>query len=52
MIIEKENQRFHNCENNFGAHIIEHKSDKSFGLLKKRKENHLFILRSIYEKMR
>jgi hypothetical protein len=52
MIIEKENQRFENCEKNFGAPIIGHKSDKSCGLLKKRKENHFFILCSIYEKMR
>jgi hypothetical protein len=52
MIIEKENQRFENCEKNFGAPIIGHKSDKSCGLLKKRKENHFFILCSSYEKMR
>jgi hypothetical protein len=52
MIIKKENLSFQNCEKNFGAHLIGHKSDKFCGLLKKRKENQLFILCLIYEKMR
>jgi hypothetical protein len=52
IIIEKENQRFQNCEKNFGACFNGHKRDKSCGLLKKRKENHLFILFLIYDEMR
>jgi hypothetical protein len=42
--IEKENQRSQNFEKIFVTHFIGHKSDKPCGLLKKRKENHLFVL--------